>query len=74
MKRRRESAADAKAKVEEYESLMADIEEAVIARNRHFDLDRCDMTLVLDIEEQCEGDCTLLRKCLEELRAEIKKK
>ena len=74
MKRRCDNAVDVKAIIEEHESLMADIEEAVIARNRHFDLDRCDMTLVLDIEAQSEGDCNLLRKWLKELRDEISKK
>jgi len=73
MKRRREGV-DIKANTEKYESLMADIEEAVIARNRHFDLDRCDMTLLMDIEQQCEGECALLQQYLKELREEIKKK
>lgn len=72
MKRRRAKDEDAQANLELHESLMAALEEEVIARNRRLDLDRCDMSLLFYIEKRCEGDCELLKKKLQELKHENK--
>ena len=73
MKRRRVADPRAQADVERHEALMADLEEEVIARNRRLDLNRCDMSLLFDIEARCGGDCARLEQQLVALKALNKK-